>query len=74
MTVRRTGTIVGDSVTLDQPVELPDRCRVRVTIEPVAETDVDRRSPWEEFEQLLKERPLHSGGLHYTRDELHERC
>ena len=33
----------------------------------------DRSDPWESLKKRLKERPIHAGGQHFTRDELHER-
>lgn len=71
MTTRVTGTIVDGGLALDERVDLPDNCRVSVTIEPVKKPDGP--TGWDGFEQLLRDRPIHSGGLRYTRDELHER-
>jgi hypothetical protein len=39
----------------------------RTTKEP------DPADPWESLKKRLKERPIHAGDLHFTRDELHER-
>jgi hypothetical protein len=71
MTTRVTGTIVDGGLTLDERIDLPNNCRVSVTIEAVEKTE--RSTGWEGFEQLLRDRPIHSGGLRFTRDELHER-
>ena len=58
----------------DEIVPLADHSRVRLTIEPIAEWSPEgARAAWEAIQTRLKEHPIHGGGLHYTRDELHER-
>jgi hypothetical protein len=68
-----SGTIFGGGVQLDERVELADQCRVRVTIIPVDQW----KSRWNQallaLDELLTAHPIRSGGLRYTRDELHER-
>lgn len=70
---RATGTIVKGLVQLDDPLDLPDGCRVRISVEPIEE--------WREryvkgmataLRQLIRDRPTGSRGK-FTRDELHER-
>ena len=67
-----TGTVLGGQLKLDEPLSLPDQSRVRVTIQPVVSND-----GWaialKALDRLRQERPIDSGGLRYTRDELHER-
>ncbi len=73
MIAKAVGTIDGDVIRLDQPLGLPNDSRVELTIAPL---DV-LRGRWDEFmdelERLSAEQPMGSGGMRYTRDELHER-
>lgn len=77
MPTQVTATVIDGTLKLNQPVDLPSNSRVRVTVEPLAESDElsdeERRAAWERFKQRARERPVNSGGLHFTRDELHER-
>jgi predicted DNA-binding antitoxin AbrB/MazE fold protein len=58
----------------DQPVPLPDRSRVRLTIEPIeAWSPEAAAAALARMNARLKERPIHGDGVKYTRDELHER-
>ena len=68
-----TGTVVGGMLKLDQPVPLPDHCRVRVTIESVEESNEGWTKALSALSRLRQERPIRVGDLRYTRDELHER-
>ena len=67
-----TGTVLGGTLKLDQPLSLPDQSRVRVTIQPVVSNEGWRHA-LDALDRLRREQPLRSGGQHYTRDELHER-
>lgn len=67
-----TGTVLGGTLKLDQPLLLPDQSRVRVTIQPV-QSNEGWNLALEALERLRRERPIRSEGLRYTRDELHER-
>lgn len=67
-----TATVQGGELKLDQPLLLPDQSRVRVTIHPLASNDGWRRA-LEALDRLRRSQPIHSGGLHYTRDKLHDR-
>jgi hypothetical protein len=77
MTSQIEATLIDGVLKPDQPLPLPDQSRVRLTIE--AMTPIKTWSPekawaaWEAIQQRLRERPTHGGGVHYTRDELHER-
>jgi len=72
MRTELTGTILGGTLKLDQPLSLPDQSRVRVTIQPVVSNEGWRQA-LESLDRLRRDRPIRSGGLRYTRDELHER-
>ena len=75
MNTEMTGTVVDGVLQLDGRLTLPDRSRVRVRIEPI-EGDLepaDARSAFESFQKLTEEHPINSGGLRFSRDELHER-
>ncbi len=67
-----TGTVLGGQLKLDEPLSLPDRSRVRVTIQSMLSND-----GWavalNALERLRQAHPIDSGGLRYTRDELYER-
>jgi predicted DNA-binding antitoxin AbrB/MazE fold protein len=57
-----------------EPLELPERQRVRVTVEPVATiTQDDRAAARRALVDRLKRSTLSYGGPLPTRDELHER-
>lgn len=67
-----TGTVAGGQVLLDEPLQFPDRSRVRVTVESTADWRARYRAGLERFLQRIRERPIY-GGIRYTREELHER-
>ena len=73
MSARTAGTIDGDVIRLDQPLDLPNASRVELTITPL---DVSC-GRWDEFmddlERLCDQQPIGSGGTRFTRYELHER-
>jgi hypothetical protein len=75
MNTEMTGTVVGGVLQLDGRLALPDRSRVRVRIEPIPgdAEPTDDESAFELFKKLTEEHPIDSGGLRYSRDELHER-
>ena len=72
MTTQVTATVVGGILRLDESIQLPDQTRVNLTIEPIVE-ERDPVEAWEALKARLREHPIHGGGVHYTRDELHER-
>ena len=72
MSKRMTGTIVGGVLKFDDPVNLPDQIRVSVTVEPLVDVE-QRLAAWDSIKARLRLRPINSGGVHFTRDELHER-
>lgn len=68
-----TGTLVDGVVRLDERVDIPNNSRVQVQlceVEKVAQTPGEA---WQQLKDRLKERPIHSGGETFTRDQLHER-
>jgi hypothetical protein len=74
MTTQMTATVVGGMLKPDQPLPLADQSRVRLTIEPIDDWSPEKaRAAWESLQARLKEHPIDSGGVRYTRDELHER-
>jgi hypothetical protein len=68
-----SGTIFGGGVQLDERVELADECRVHVTIIPVDQWNGRWDQILTDLEELRIAHPIHSGGLTYTREQLHER-
>ena len=74
MSTQVTATFVNGMLKPDQTLPLADQSRVRLTIEPIEEWSPETAlAAWEAIKARLKERPIHGGGLRYTRDELHER-
>jgi hypothetical protein len=74
MTTQVTTTVIGGLLKPDQALTLADQSRARLTIEPIEEWSPEGAiAAWEAILARLKERPIHGGGLRYTRDELHER-
>jgi predicted DNA-binding antitoxin AbrB/MazE fold protein len=74
MTTRVDATLTNGVLKPDQPLPLPDQARVRLTVEPIEEWSPEKaRAAWKALLARLKERPINSGGLRFTRDELHER-
>jgi len=68
-----TGTIRQGQLHLDHRVNLPDNCRVQITVEVLPAAPQSFMEAFEEFVRYMDEHPVNSGGLRYTRDELHER-
>jgi predicted DNA-binding antitoxin AbrB/MazE fold protein len=59
----------------ETPVRLSPGERVRIVIESLSgeRQESSHEEAWEEFDKLCDEAPIHSGGEHLTRDQLHER-
>lgn len=72
MTTQVMATVVGGLLKPDANLPLPDQTRVRLTIEPISER-LEPAEAWRSLKERLRQRPIHAAGLHYTRDELHER-
>lgn len=74
MTTQVDATFANGVLTPDQPLALAEKTRVRLTIEPIEEWSADKaREAMERFLAMAKEHPISSGGVRYTRDDLHER-
>jgi len=74
MTTQVTATVVGGMLKPDQTLSLAEQTRVKLTIEPIEEWSREKAlAAWEALKARLRERPIHGGGLRYTREELHER-
>ena len=58
---------------LQRPLPFAEREQVRVTVESKSPSRDKLRLGWAALRQLCEEQPLHSGGLRFTREELHER-
>jgi hypothetical protein len=72
MTTQVTATVVGGMLKPDQSLALAEHTRVQLTIEPLVE-NCDPAAAWASLQARLRQRPIHAAGLHFTRDELHER-
>lgn len=75
MTTQLTGTVVDGALKLDQPLDLSNAARVKVVVEIDADLEShDRfREGVERIEKLKRAQPINSGGLLFTRDQLHDR-
>ena len=73
MLAKSTGTIQGDVIRLDAPLDIPNDSRVELTIKRLDAPSGTWDDFMDELEQLCVEQPIGSGGVRYTRDELHER-
>src|SRR5262245_35657930 len=74
MTTQVSATWTGGVLKPDAALPLADQTRVRLTVEPIGEWSPERsRAAWDAIQALLRERPINSGGLRFTRGELHER-
>ncbi len=73
MRTETTGIVVGGGLEVDRPIDLPDRSRVRVVVEPEVDWRFRFNAGLTALRRLCVERPIHAGGRRYTRDELHER-
>ena len=76
MTTQVMATVVDGELKLDQPLELPNDCRVKIVVEvePSAERRREKsRRGIAELLEFIHKHPINSGGLRYTRDQLHER-
>lgn len=75
MTTQVTATVVGGMFKPDESLQLAEQTRVRLTVEPISEAPpkTTAQEAWQSILARLKERPIHGGGVRYTRDELHER-
>jgi len=72
MAMRVSATFVDGVLKPDAVLELPDRARVSVVIEPLAEHG-DASAACRALKQRISKRPVHCGGHRFSRDELPER-
>jgi hypothetical protein len=72
MKAELTATIEGGVLKPDTVLPFPDHTRVKLTIEPV-EAENPSLAAWQRLKERLRQRPVHGGGKHFTREELHER-
>ena len=74
MTIRTTATVVNGMLKPDERIRLADQTRVNITIEPLGEWSLSAAlAAWEAIKSQLRKRPLHFGGMHYSRSDLHDR-
>ncbi len=73
MRTETLGTVVAGALQLDQQLDMPDQSRVRVAVEPVENWQLRLREGLESWKEYCEKHPIHAGGRHYSRDELHER-
>jgi hypothetical protein len=73
MSQSATATVVAGELRLDEPLDYPDHTRVEVRTRPLSSVREQRLHSLERLKDLMRRRPIHSGGMHFTRDELHER-
>jgi hypothetical protein len=72
MKAELTATIEGGVLKPDTVLPFPDHTRVKLTIEPV-EAENPSLEAWQRLKERMRQRPVHGGGKHFTREELHER-
>lgn len=72
-------SIIADAVyedgmlKLQRPLPFAERQQVRVTVESRIQSSDRLHLGWVALRQLCVEQPIHSGGLRFTREELHDR-
>ena len=72
MTTHVEATLTNGVLKPDRPLSLPDRSRVRLTVEPIAERPTSAQA-WQSLKTWIRQNPLHGLGRRLTRDELQER-
>jgi len=74
MSTQVTATVVGGMLKPDETLPLAEQTRVKLTIDAIEDWSREKAlAAWEDLNARLRERPIHGGGVRYTRDELHER-
>ena len=73
MKTETTATVVAGALRLDQQLDLPDQSRVHVAVEPLEGWQPRFRAGLESWKAFCEDHPVHAGGRHYSREELHER-
>lgn len=72
MKIELTATIEDGILKPDVTLPFPDHTRVKLTIEPVESENISTAA-WQRVKERLRQRPVHGGGMRFTREELHER-
>jgi predicted DNA-binding antitoxin AbrB/MazE fold protein len=57
----------------EESLPLPSGTRVRLTVEFLGTSPEAEDATWQELEKLWEEVSVDSGGLRFSRDQLHER-
>jgi hypothetical protein len=73
MTTETTATVVDGALKLDEPLDLPNETRVRVKLEYADNRRQARQEALKRLFERLKQHPINSGGMHFTRDEIYDR-
>lgn len=68
-----SATALQGGLQFDAPLQLPDRCRVKVYVEPFDAAQSDWDTIFQSFQQHCREHPSDAGGQGITCEELHER-
>ena len=72
MVTKLAATVIDGTLVFEEPLQLPNKCRVTVTIQ-IPDAVADCHSAFKAFQKYANEHPVDSGGQRFTRDELHER-
>jgi hypothetical protein len=72
MTAQITATVENGVLKLDKAQPFPDQTRVKLTIEPVWNR-AGSLEAWQRLKAMVREKPLFSGGLRVSREELYDR-
>jgi predicted DNA-binding antitoxin AbrB/MazE fold protein len=68
-----TATFENGVLRPDEQLALPAGTRVPLIVESLDASLEARDQAWQELEQLWEEASVDSGGVRFTRDQLHER-
>lgn len=68
-----TATFENGVLKPDERLALPAGTRLRLIVESVDMSPKGKDQVWQELEQLWEEESVDSGGVRFTRDQLHER-
>ena len=74
MTTQIMATVIDGILKPDQPLQLAEQTRVKLTVEPIDEWTPEKAlRAMAAFKEWVKAHPLHLGGKRWTRDELYDR-
>ncbi len=68
-----TATFENGVLKPDESLALPPGTRVRLIVESLDASLEAKDKAWQELEELWEEASVDSGGVRFTRDQLHER-